>query len=519
MIDMNATSNRQYSFRKQVLWLASALLIALSLLIAVATTLVSREQIRSLLFTQGMEWSQSLARNSVVAFLYKDAEIVRESVRTIMDSGKIDHLELITANGDSIIKQGMQHDDSDQYPKKHNSSHEVNETQDAWYYSVAVTTNLKLLEAPSIEESGFIDQALHSEQQDELLGYVHIKLSKQSLDQAGRQIFFNNLAIAILISSVLIIILLFLTRKLFAPLENLADLMSKASHGSWQTTNKLSGPTEIKRISQTYNNMIDTLKQRDDELVRTNQNLEATVVQRTQELEESNEQLKAFNYSVSHDLRAPLRGIDGFSHILEEDYRDQLDESGRDYLKRIRLASQRMGNLIDDLLKLSRLNQAEMKRKPVLLDQISHEVIDPLLETEPERDTEIIIHSELKTNGDPGLVRILLENLIGNAWKYSGKSEMTYIEIGRYQEKDNTFFIRDKGAGFSMQYADKLFAPFQRLHKPDAFEGTGIGLATVKRIVDRHGGRVWVESAVDEGTTFYFSLGYPDDNALPSVKT
>ncbi len=214
-----------------------------------------------------------------------------------------------------------------------------------------------------------------------------------------------------------------------------------------------------------------------------------------------------FAYSVSHDLRAPLRSIDGFSQVLMEDYGAQLDEAGRDSLRRVRAATQRMGTLIDDLLKLARVTRAEMRTEVVDLGVMARDIAAELQRTTPERQVEFAIAQGLEARGDARLLRVALENLLGNSWKYTAKQPKPKIEFGSIEENGGrAFLVRDNGAGFDMQYADKLFGVFQRLHSVSEFEGTGVGLATVRRIIVRHGGRIWAEGAVDQGATFYFTL-------------
>jgi two-component system NtrC family sensor kinase len=226
-----------------------------------------------------------------------------------------------------------------------------------------------------------------------------------------------------------------------------------------------------------------------------------------EELERKNRELEAFSYSVSHDLRAPLRGIDGFSQALLEDYADKLDATGRDYLTRVRAGAQRMGELIDDMLELSRVGRGELRRQHVELTALAREIVARLQSSEPDRPIEITLEPELNAEADPGLLKIVLENLLGNAWKFTSKVPSARIEVGRtLVPEGHAFFVRDNGAGFSMSYADKLFRPFQRLHTNKEFPGTGIGLATVYRAIDRHGGRIWAESAVGEGAAFFFTL-------------
>jgi PAS domain S-box-containing protein len=240
---------------------------------------------------------------------------------------------------------------------------------------------------------------------------------------------------------------------------------------------------------------------------RLNADLERRVQERTTELAASNNELQAFAYSVSHDLRAPLRSINGFSQALAEDAGDRLDQASREHLSRIQAATQRMGQLIDDLLKLSRVTRTEMRREAVDLSALAAEVTAELRRRHPERRVETVIAPGLLARGDRSLLGLVLENLLGNAWKFSAARECARIEVGGATvDGSPAFFVRDDGAGFDMAYADKLFTPFQRLHSTAQFEGTGIGLATVRRIVQRHGGKVWAQGEVGRGATFTFTL-------------
>jgi PAS domain S-box-containing protein len=244
------------------------------------------------------------------------------------------------------------------------------------------------------------------------------------------------------------------------------------------------------------------------EVVRINSDLEQRVSQRTLQLEAANRELEAFAYSVSHDLRAPLRGIDGWSLALLEDYAPQLDDGARQYLNRVRSETQRMGKLIDDLLLLSRVTRDEMKLDQVDLTALAKHISDELRDAQPERSMKFEIEPRLVAFGDGRLLEIALTNLFSNAVKFTGKRDQAIIEFGRLdQEGEMAFYIRDNGAGFDMAYAGTLFGAFQRLHKASEFPGTGIGLATVQRVVRRHGGRVWAEGRVDGGATFCFTLG------------
>jgi PAS domain S-box-containing protein len=239
-----------------------------------------------------------------------------------------------------------------------------------------------------------------------------------------------------------------------------------------------------------------------------NRTLEARVAIRTRELSQANQELEAFAYSVSHDLRAPLRAIEGFSQILGERYTDRLDQAGRDYLLRVRKAAARMGELIDAILTISRLSRAELRREPVDLSRMAVDVLDELRAGDRNRDVEVRIAPALHATGDATLLRNLLGNLLGNAWKFTRMREHAVIEFGAvvHPEGDTEFYVRDNGAGFSQTYVDKLFRPFQRLHTQDEFAGHGIGLASVKRIIERHGGHVRAEGREGEGAVFYFTL-------------
>ena len=235
--------------------------------------------------------------------------------------------------------------------------------------------------------------------------------------------------------------------------------------------------------------------------------LNLSLARHNAELKAINQELEAFSYSVSHDLRAPLRAIDGFSQILLKENVEQLDDKGRDRLARVRRATQRMGNLIDDLLKLSRVTRAELQFQPLNLSDLALDALEALRKQEPDRAVVVTIAPDLFARGDPKLLRIALDNLLGNAWKFTSRRADAHIEFNVAIQADGPVYqVGDNGAGFDMAYADKLFGAFQRLHDTGEYPGTGIGLATVQRIIHKHGGRIWAESAVDQGATFHFTL-------------
>lgn len=267
------------------------------------------------------------------------------------------------------------------------------------------------------------------------------------------------------------------------------------------------------RCNLTIQNELGDLARAFDQMAARLAETNAALERQTAQLQDANRELESFSYSVSHDLRAPLRGIDGWSLALVEDYGEQLNETARGYLNLVRSEAQRMGQLIDDLLRLSRLNRGELRCERVDLSALAREVVERLQQTQPKRPVEWVIAPNLQVEGDARLLDIALTNLLGNAWKFTGPRPAARIELSSRVETDPAtrtqrivFFVRDNGVGFDMTYAQKLFGTFQRLHSAHDFPGAGIGLATVQRIVRRHQGRVWAEAQPGQGATFYFTL-------------
>jgi PAS domain S-box-containing protein len=255
----------------------------------------------------------------------------------------------------------------------------------------------------------------------------------------------------------------------------------------------------------------------EEEILRLNTELEERVRQRTAQLEAANKEMESFSYSVSHDLRAPLRALRGFTEVLLELHASQLDSRGQDFLRRACAASFQMERLIEDLLKLAQVSRADLQEEEVNLSSLAGDIAGQLASSDSSRAVQFVIAPECVAQGDPRLVRLALDNLLRNSWKFSGKRADARIEFGKTDGQEPAFYVRDNGAGFDMTYYKRLFGVFQRLHAASEFPGTGVGLATVQRIINRHGGRAWATGAVNEGATFYFTLPHKNGETMTAV--
>lgn len=304
-------------------------------------------------------------------------------------------------------------------------------------------------------------------------------------------------------------------RVVSEPILRLADLArSAARRGDYSARTGIRRPDEIGVLAAGFDDLLENLEARrrerdaaEEALRRAHAEMEAKVNDRTAELRAANGELEAFTYSASHDLRAPLRRIDGFSSLLEEDCAAQLPAEGKEHLGRIRAGCRQMAQVIDSLLRLSRVMRQELDMRQLDLSALAEEIFAGLRETEPLRKVQFTAAAGLTAVGDRVLLGEVLENLLSNAWKFTGKTAAPVIEFGAAEKAgEKIYFVKDNGKGFDMKYAGKLFRPFQRLHSPAEFPGTGIGLTTVQRIIERHGGRIWVEGEEDRGAAFYFTL-------------
>lgn len=345
--------------------------------------------------------------------------------------------------------------------------------------------------------------------QGKRLGYVYIRSDAAEAGQRLEQ--YGGIAAIVLLCSLLPALLLsvIVRRSVAKPIVDLADtarLVSQERNYSVRAT-----PTgrrdEIDVLIDAFNNMLAQIQQRDAALQSAQAELERRVDDRTRELTAANRELEAFSYSVSHDLRGPLEVINGFSYILSAEHSPYMVPAARECVQQIEGASRRMAELIDDLLNLSRVSTSTMHNERVDLSRIAREIADQLCRQEPTRHVRFTINNCEPIEGDSRLLRIVMENLLRNAWKYTSKHDNAHIEFGCENRLNRlVFFVRDDGAGFDPAYASRMFKPFQRLHSSAEFQGTGIGLATVQRIITRYGGEIWAQGGVEQGATFYFAL-------------
>jgi signal transduction histidine kinase len=340
------------------------------------------------------------------------------------------------------------------------------------------------------------------------IGQLHLRVSLDALDQRFLAFSVVMILIVLLVSMISIALSSKVQAFISAPLLMLAQIANTINRfKDYSLRARTDRQDELGQLVQAFNGMLDTIELQNRALLHANEHLEEEVQTRTSELRATNRELEAFTYSVSHDLRSPLRSVDGFSAALLEDCGTQLDSTGLNYINRIRAASQRMGTLIDSLLHLSRVSRQDMRYTTVNLSDMADGIVEELTSNYPEITVNFLRADDLMAYGDNDLLRVLLENLLGNAWKYSSKTKNPTVELGVHDRSgDKVYFVRDNGAGFDMKYVDKLFSPFQRLHSDHEFHGLGIGLATVARIVHRHGGEIWAEAQMDQGATFYFTL-------------
>jgi signal transduction histidine kinase len=454
----------------------------------VATTIYNISQEKQEIFNENLTLAKLIANRSTAALIFDDSRLATENLQSLETMLDINSACIYQDDGELFAHYHRLKINNTVCPKLENLTHNLANYNDN-HLNISTTIEIR----------------------KEIIGYILLVNNLNSLNKEINNEIFITIAFTLLAG----IIALFLTNYLQKIISSPIIKMKKIATEVEATQNYMlrtdeNGYDEISKLGKAFNAMLETIETQRDELINTNINLESKVIKRTEELQLVISELESFNYSVSHDLRAPLRAISGFSQIIIEDYSNVLDKDGIELLSRVLDNTNHMVELIESLMTLSKLGRTELSCSIINLSDIAQEVIKILKESNPERNSGFKITKNLTAYGDPILIKVVLVNLIGNSWKYSSKQENTHIEFGHMViDNQNTFFITDNGAGFDMQNSVKLFSAFSRLHSKNEFPGTGIGLATVRRIINRHGGRIWAESKPNEGATFYFVLPNP----------
>ncbi len=428
-----------------------------------------------------------IAVNSAAAVLFNDPESAEKTLSVLKDSPNIVSAGVLGLDGRPLAT--YQRSRSDQIPEL--------PSMQAGQSDVQVFRRNRAIVVEPIVIEGKTTGRVYMESD---LQALYIRLRRYA--SIASLVLFGSLLAALLVSSIF-------GRSVAEPIAGLVETARIVTRDKKYSVRAkpVRKMSELAILTDAFNEMLAEIERRDADLKEGRDELERRVAERTGQLAAANKELEAFSYSVSHDLRAPLRSIDGFSQAVLEDYSDRLDATGKDNLQRVRAAAVRMATLIDDLLKLSRVTRTELRKEPFDLSVMAKAIARTLEEEEPTRQVEFSIGEGLTVEGDARLIRVVMENLLGNAWKYTSHHERAHIELGQ-DKKDGrpVFYVRDDGAGFDPRYADRLFGAFQRLHGASEFPGTGIGLATVQRIIHRHGGEIWAEAEIEKGATFYFSV-------------
>jgi signal transduction histidine kinase len=489
---------RDYSIPKKLTWMnmlvsGAALVLASAAFVTYGLTNLHENIIRNLTIQ-----AQIVGSNSVSALLFNDSASAEKTLSALKASPHILSAGIYTFDGEPFAAYGRngQRGVLPAMPLVPTRVH--------WFGSEGIVVALPIIF------------------QDRKVGTVFIRSDLQEmLDRLQRYalivgtVMLASLAAALLLSSLI-------QRNIADPIMQLAEIASMVSRDKIYSIRAPAARNrdELAILVETFNEMLAQIEERDVALREAHDTLELRVQQRTTQLDAANKELEAFSYSVSHDLRAPLRQIDGFSKLLGDELGPSLDPGAQRYLGLIRQGAKNMGQLVDDLLKLAGIGRQELVCKPVDLNDLMQSVLGDLASECKQREIEWRIGHLPVVDCDPGLMKQVFANLLSNAIKYTRHCELAIIEVGHCSTDDaHTLFVRDNGAGFEQQYAHKLFGVFQRLHRVDEFEGTGVGLATVQRIVHKHGGRIWAEGEVGKGATFSFSLAASSQNSTNKTKS
>ncbi len=500
----------KFTFQRQLGITVTLGILMLALFSSVVGSWQANDRVRNNLLEQGRRITESLARQSTLALIYASADNVAEMVNSTLDFPGVISVEIRDVNHRILLKRG--NIDPNEFPAQVNHATGTYKTDEKQAAAVldAESPNAWRFFAPVYSQPP--SSPFNEVVAPELLGYVTVVLSKAALTQMSSGIFVANLTTSFSFALLLLFLINLLSNRITRPLKQLSACMGRAEAGESQVRAVLTGPQDIADMAHAFNSMMSVLEEHAAKIRQLNIELEQRVVQRTAQLEASNKELEDFSYSMSHDMRTPLRALDGFSKILLEEHAASLDDEGKRLVIVLRDNAQRMGRLIDDILHYLSMGRRKMEFSSVDVAKLAAEVFTELQVAAPARHLRLEIGTLPPAWGDSNMIREALRNLMANAAKFSPTDGETLIEVGGATEKnENVYSVRDHGIGFDMRYADKLFRVFERVHPTGKYEGSGIGLALVKRIVTRHGGRVWAEGKVSEGATIYF--------ALPTKKT
>ncbi len=431
--------------------------------------------------------AQIVGSNSVSALLFNDPQSATNTLSALRSSPNISSAGILTAGVAPFAKYSR---DGEEVFVNLRSLPEA-QVEGYWFGRTRVILLRKVL------------------WQGRLIGFVYIHADLREIDQRLRRYALISLAVLWVSLTFALLFSSAFSKTVARPIVGLAETARRVTRDRDYSVTV--APThqgdELDGLIDSFNEMLKEIQQRENELQKARRELEQRVAERTRDLVAANRELEAFSYSVSHDLRGPLDVVNGFAYMLLKNYSSQLDRNAKESLQNIRSAARRMSELIDDLLNLSRLTTSTMHREEIDLSAMAQSIMEELRRNAPERQVEFFAPSALYARADARLIRILMDNLLRNAWKYTSHHQQAHIELGSEKRDGRTvYFVKDDGSGFDQRAADRLFQPFQRLHSPAEFSGNGIGLATVRRIVQRHAGEVWAEGAVEKGAVFYFTL-------------
>lgn len=501
----------QFTFQRQLGITVTLGIFMLALFSSVVGSWQANERVRSNLLEQGLRITESLAHQSTLALIYASPDNAAEAASTTMDFPGVTSVEIRDAKQRILLQRGKIN--SAEFPNQVGQASGSDETGGAQVTAVldAEGPNAWRFSAPVRSQPQ--NSPFHEVAASELLGHVTVVLSKAALTQMSTGIFVANLTTSLSFALLILFLIRFLSKRMTQPLNQLSACMGRAEAGELQVRAVLAGPQDIADMAHAFNSMMSVLEEHAAKIHQLNIELEQRVAQRTAQLEASNKELEEFSYSMSHDMRTPLRALDGFSKILLDEHSASLDDEGKRLVKVLRDNARRMGRLIDDILHYLSMGRRKMEFGSIDIAQLALEIVKKLQVDTPERRLHLEIGTLPPAWGDRDMIREALQSLLSNAVKFSPADGEALIEIGGATEGDeNVYSVRDHGIGFDMRYTDKLFRVFERVHETGQYGGSGIGLALVKRIITRHGGRVWAEGKVNEGATIYFALASKEKN-------